>query len=45
MEDVSSSALLRDSCGGSLEERVRLLGVEIMQMELIVGAAKALLKG
>lgn len=43
MEDVSTSALLRDSCGGSLEERVRILEVEITRMKLIVGAAKALL--
>lgn len=45
MEDVSTSALLRDSCGGSLVERVMFLEMEITRMKLITNAAKALLNG
>ena len=45
MEDASTSALLRDSCGGSLAERIRILEVAIARMKLIGDAAKALLKG
>ena len=45
MEDASTLALSRESCGGSLVERVRILEVEITRMKLIADAAKALLKG
>ena len=43
MEDASPLALLRNSCGGSLAERVRVLDVEITRMKSISDAAKALL--
>lgn len=43
MEDTSTTALLHDSCGGSLQERVNLLGVEIARMKSIRAAAEALL--
>ncbi len=45
MEDASTSALLRDSCGGSLAERVGVLEVEINRMKSICAAAMALLNG
>ena len=45
MEDASSSALLRNSYGGSLVERVKFLETEITRMKLIIGAVKALLSG
>ena len=45
MEDAGTSALLRDSCGGSLAERVRLLAVEITRMQEISDAARMLLNG
>ena len=43
MEDASTLALLRNSCGGRLAERVRLLDVEITRMKSIFDAARALL--
>lgn len=45
MEDTSTKALLHDSCGGSLQERVNLLGVEIARLKSIRAAAEALLNG
>lgn len=45
MEDASTTALLRDSCGGSLQARVTGLEVEIARMKPISEAAKALLSG
>ena len=45
MEDTSTTALLHDSCGGSLQVRVNLLEVEIDRMKSICSAAKALLNG
>lgn len=45
MEDATSPALLRDSCGGSLAERVRMLDFQITRMMSISAAAKALLNG
>lgn len=45
MEDTINSALLRDSCGGSAVERVRILEMEITRMKLIAEAAKSLLNG
>lgn len=45
MEDASTTALLSDSCGGSLAERVRLLAVEITRMHTISDAAMTLLNG
>ena len=45
MEDASTTALLQDYCGGSLQERVNLLKVEIARMEAMCAAAEALLNG
>lgn len=45
MEDASTTALLRDSCGGSVAERVRTLEDAVTKMESICAAAKALLNG
>lgn len=45
MEDASIPALLRDSCGGNLAERVRMLDFDITRMMSICAAATALLKG
>lgn len=45
MEDASTTALLRDSCGGSLAERVGVLEVEINRMKSVCAAARALLNG
>ena len=45
IEDASTPALLRDSCGGSLAERVRLLEAQIARMQSICGAATSLLNG
>ena len=45
MEDTSTTALLHDTCGGSLQERVNFLEVEIARMKSICAAAEALLNG
>ena len=45
MEDTSTTALLHDSCGGSLQERLNLLEVEIARMTSLCAAAEALLNG
>ena len=45
MEDASSLALLRDSCGGSVAQRLRMLEDAITKMGSICAAAKALLNG
>ena len=45
MEDASIAALMGDSCGGSLVERVSILEVEITRMKSIADAARALLDG
>lgn len=45
MEDASTLSLLRDSCGGSVTERVNTLEDAITNMASICAAAKALLNG
>ena len=45
MEDASTVALLRDSCGGNVLTRVTVLDEEIARMKSISEAAKALLNG
>lgn len=45
MEDAITPALLLDSRGGSIAERVIVLEVEITRMKSISDAAKALLNG
>ena len=45
MEDASTPALLKDSSGGILAERIILLEIEITRMKSISDAAKALLNG
>ena len=45
MEDASTPAFLKDSCGGSLAARIILLEIKISRMKSISDAAKALLNG
>jgi len=42
MEDASTAALLQESRGGSLSERVKILQLEITRMKSIAEAARAL---
>jgi hypothetical protein len=45
MEDASTAALLQESRGGSLSERVKILQAEVTGMKSIAEAASALLNG
>ena len=45
LEDTSATALLKDSCGGSLSRRVKMIEAETTRMQFVCSAATALLKG